>query len=337
MKKHQTTIVDIARKLGISKSTVSRALTGHLSVHQQTRERVLSLAKEMDYEKNMLSIGLIKNSSQTIGIIVPEFTRSFFPEVILGAQEIANAAGYNLIICQSEENYEREVANAKVMLLHQVDGLMISMTKETLNFDHLKVFQRKGIPIVFFNRVCEEMTVPKVVVDDEEGAFYAIQHLIKKGKRKIAFLNGPDNLYVCKKREAGYKNALKKYKLPLEEQLLLHYNLNLESVEKYVDYFLALPEKPDAIFAINDPTAIEIMRLLKKRKIKIPEEIAVVGFSNDMASTLIEPQLTTVEQPVKKMGQVAAQLLLDQIKRNVEDWKAQTILLGTKLVVRESS
>ncbi|WP_256011696.1 LacI family DNA-binding transcriptional regulator [Desertivirga xinjiangensis] len=337
MKKHQITIVDIAQKLGISKSTVSRALTGHPSVHQQTRERVLKLAEEMDYERNMLSIGLIKNSSLTIGIIVPEFTRSFFPKVIIGAQEKAKAAGYNLIICHSEESYETEVANTKVMLLHQVDGLLISITKETTNFEHLKVFQRKGIPIVFFNRVCEEMVVPKVIVDDEEGAFSAVQHLIKRGKKRVAFLNGPANLHVCKKRGEGYKNALQRNKLQWDEQLLRHYDLDLNTVEEHVNFFLGLQDKPDAIFAINDPTAIEVMRVLKKKQIRIPEDIAVVGFSNDMVSSLIEPGLTTVEQPVAEIGRVAAQLLLDQIKRNIEDWKAQTVILKTKLIQRDSS
>lgn len=169
MKKHQTTIVDIAKELGISKSTVSRALTGHPSVHEQTRDKVLQLANQLEYQRNMFSIGLMKKASRTLGIIVPEFSRSFFPQLIIGAQERAKEAGYNLIISQSDESYETEVSNAQVMLAHQVDGLLISITRETNNFEHLKLFQRKGIPIVFFNRVCDEMIVPKVIVEDYEG------------------------------------------------------------------------------------------------------------------------------------------------------------------------
>ena len=186
MKNHQTTIFDIAKELGISKSTVSRALTGHPSVHASTREKVLKLAEELEYERNMYSIGLMRRKSHTIGILVPEFTRSFFPQVIIGAQKRAKEAGYTLVIAQSDESYETEVANAKVMLAYQVDGLLVSITKETKNFDHLKIFQRKGIPIVFFNRVCDEMVVPKVIVEDYEGAIAAVQHLIDRGRKRIA-------------------------------------------------------------------------------------------------------------------------------------------------------
>ena len=337
MKKHQTTIVDIARQLGISKSTVSRALTGHANVHQHTREKILKLAEEMEYERNMFSIGLIKKSSQTLGIIVPEFSRSFFPQVIIGAQQKAKEYGYNLIISQSDENYETEVANSKVMLVHQVDGLMVSITKDTKNFDHLKVFQRKGIPIVFFNRVCDEMLVPKVIAEDVEGAFSAVEHLIKRGKKRIAHLSGPISLSISKKRQEGYKNALLKYGLPYDESLVVNYDLKIANVEEHINYFLSLNPRPDAIFAIHDPAGIEAIRILKHRGIRIPEDIAVVGFSNDVISSFIEPTLTTVEQPIQELGSVAAKLLIDQINRNVEDWKAQTVLLKTKLIVRNSS
>jgi DNA-binding LacI/PurR family transcriptional regulator len=174
MKRHQVTIVDIARELSLSKSTVSRVLTGHPNVHADTRKAVLELAEKMEYQRNMLALSLVTKKTNTIGIIVPEFHSSYFPRAIMGAQEIASKAGYNTIICQSNETYETEVANTKVMLANQVDGLLVSITKETKNFDHLTIFQRKGIPIVFFNRVCNEMRVPKVIVDDYEGAFNAV-------------------------------------------------------------------------------------------------------------------------------------------------------------------
>ncbi|MDQ0964882.1 DNA-binding LacI/PurR family transcriptional regulator [Flavobacterium sp. W4I14] len=337
MKKHQITIIDIARQLGISKSTVSRALTGHSNVHQQTREKVLKLAGEMEYERNMFSIGLIKKSSKTLGIIVPEFSRSFFPQVIMGAQQKAKEAGYNLIISQSDESYDTEVANSKVMLVHQVDGLMVSITKETANFEHLKVFQRKGIPIVFFNRVCDEMIVPKVLVEDTQGAFSAVEHLIKRGKKRIAHLSGPQSLSISKKRQEGYTNALTKYKIPFDKKLIVNYDLTISNVEQHIDYFLSLEPRPDALFAINDPAAIEAIRIIKKKGLKIPEDIAVIGFSNDIVSSFIEPALTTVEQPIQEMGRVAAQLLIDQIDRNIEDWKAQTVTLKTALIIRDSS
>lgn len=337
MKKHQTTIVDIAKELNISKSTVSRALTGHPSVHKSTREKVLALANELEYQRNMFSIGLIKKRSHTIGIIVPEFSRSFFPQVIIGAQERAKEAGYNLIISQSDESYITEVSNASVMLAHQVDGLLVSITKETNNFEHFKIFQRKGIPIVFFNRVCDEMIVPKVIVEDYEGAYEAVEHLIKKGRKRIAHLSGPESLSISKRRTNGYKDALRKHHLPVDDALIINYDLSISKVPIYINYFLNLPERPDAIFCINDPTAIEAMRVIKQRGLKIPEDISVIGFSNDFVSSLIEPSLTTVEQPIKEIGRTAAQLLLEQMDRDVADWKAATVVLKTKLIVRESS
>ncbi|NBB18313.1 substrate-binding domain-containing protein [Runella sp. CRIBMP] len=337
MKKHQITIIDIARQLNISKSTVSRVLTGHPNVSEKTREAVLKLANELDYQRNMLAINLMSSQSHTIGIIVPEFVTSFFPMVIMGAQEVASQAGYNVLISQSNESYETEVANAKVMLDNRVDGVLVSLTRETRNYDHLKVFQRKGIPIVFFNRVCDDMQVPKVVVDDYEGAFKAVEHLILTGRKRIAHLGGPTSLHVSKKRLEGYKDALRKYNQPIDPGLILDYDLNLEKVKIYIKHLLDLPEPPDALFTINDPTAFEAMIFMKAKGLKIPEEIAVVGFSNNYGSTLIEPRLTTVAQPTHQIGQVAAQLLLDQINSDASEWKPIYRVLKTELLVRGSS
>ncbi|MDR6569113.1 transcriptional regulator, LacI family [Chitinophaga ginsengisegetis] len=337
MKRHQITIVDIAKELNLSKSTVSRALTGHPSVNAVTRQAVLDLAEKLDYQRNMLAISLVTRKTNTIGIIVPEFTSSYFPNITIGAQEVASKAGYNTVICQSNETYETEVANTKVMLANQVDGVLVSITKETKNFDHLKIFQRKGIPIVFFNRVCDEMDVPKVIVDDYDGAFRAVNHLIERGRKRIAHLSGPPSLKISEKRLNGYKAALRKNNIELDEDLVIPYDLNLDKVHIYVNHLLNLPHPPDAIFAINDPTAIEIIQVVKKRGLQVPEDIAVVGFSNDFASGLIHPSLTTVSQPVKEIGGTAAQLLIDQISRDVSEWKSIIRVLKTELIVRNSS
>lgn len=337
MKRHQVTIVDIAQKLNLSKSTVSRVLTGHPSVSEKTRKAVLELAEQLDYQRNMLSISLLNKRSNTIGIIVPEFISSYFPQVIMGAQEVAAREGYNIIIGHSNETYETEVANTKLMLANQVDGLLVSITKETRNFDHLKVFERKGIPIVFFNRVCEDMNVPKVVVDDYEGAFRAVEHLIKRKKKRIAHLAGPDTLPISVKRLRGYRDALKKYNIPIDEELIIPYDLTIAKVKIYVNHLLRLDNPPDAIFAINDPTAIEALQIVKKKGLQVPKDIAIVGFSNDFVSGLIEPSLTTVSQPVKEIGETAAQLLVDQINRDISEWKSIIRVLKTELVVRKSS
>lgn len=337
MKRHQVTIIDIARELNLSKSTVSRALTGHPSVNAATRQAVLEFAEKMDYQRNMLAISLITKKTNTIGIIVPEFHSSYFPKAIIGAQEVASKAGYNTVICQSNETYETEVANTKVMLANQVDGILVSITKETRNFDHLKIFQRKGIPIVFFNRVCDEMDVPKVIVDDYDGAFRAVNHLIERGRKRIAHLAGPSSLKISEKRLNGYTAALRKNNIEFDEELVISYDLNVDKVKIYVNHLLNMDNPPDAIFAVNDPTAIEAIQVIRKRGLNVPKDIAVVGFSNDFASGLIEPALTTVSQPVKEIGQTAAQLLIDQINRDVADWKTIIRVLKTELIVRRSS
>lgn len=337
MKRRQVTIIDIAKALNLSKSTVSRALTGHKSVSEQTREAVLEYAAQSDYQRNMHAISLITHKTNTIGIIVPEFMSSFFPQIIMEVQEVATRAGYNTVICQSNETYETEVANTKVMLANQVDGVLISITRETKNFDHLKVFQRKGIPIVFFNRVCDDMNVPKVIVDDYDGAFHAVEHLILRGHKRIAHIAGPPSLVISARRLNGYKAALKKHDIPIDEELIIHYDLNVEKVKIYVNHLLGLPNRPDAIFAVNDPTAIETILTIRKAGLSIPGDVAVVGFSNDFVSGLIEPSLTTVAQPVKEIGRVATQLLIDQMKRDVSEWKSMIKVLKTQLIVRSSS
>jgi len=337
MKKHQTTIIDIARKLNISKSTVSRALTGHPSINPETKKAVLATAEKLDYNRNMLSVGLITNKSSTIGVIVPEFQTAFFPKVIIGGQEVATQAGYNIIVSQSNETYETEVSNTKVMLNYCVDGLIVSITKETRSYEHLKIFQRKGIPIVFFNRVCEDMNVPKVVVNDFDAAFKGVEHLIHTGKRRIAHLAGPSSLAISRRRLNGYLQALKKHNIPVIDELIIPYDLSLEKVKIYIKYLLELNEPPDGLFAINDPTAIEAMKVIKKKGLRIPEDIGIVGFSDDYGSDLIEPGLTTLAQPTHEMGRIAIELLLDQMNRDVSEWKPIIKTLEADLIIRGST
>ncbi|WP_395808367.1 LacI family DNA-binding transcriptional regulator [Daejeonella sp.] len=337
MKLRQTTIYDIARDLNISKSTVSRALTNHPEVKAETRKAVLELAEKLDYQRNMLSINLISRKSNLIGIIVPEFETSFFPQVVIGAQELASKYGYNVIVCQSNEKFETEVANTKVMLASQVDGILVSISKETRSYEHLKIFQKKGIPMVLFNRVCDELIVPKVVINDYEAAFGAVEHLIQTGKRRIAHLAGPDSLITSRKRLKGYLDALKKHKIPIDESLIIPYDFTLEKVKIYIRHLMELQYPPDGLFIANDPAAIEAIRTIKNMGIQIPQQIGIVGFSNDYGSNLIEPGLTTVDQPKRLIGSTAMQLLLDLIDKEVSQWKAVTKTLDSKLIVRNSS
>lgn len=337
MKNHQTTIIDLARELNLSKSTVSRALTGHPNVKPQTREAVLALAEKLEYQRNQLSISLITNKTKTIGIIVPEFTSSFFSQVVVGAQAEAAKDDYNVLISQSNEDYDTEVSNSQLMLRNRVDGVMVSLTKETRNFDHLKVFQRRGIPIVFFNRVCDEIMAPKVIVNDYDAAFKAVEHLIKTGKKRIAHLAGPSSLAISRKRLNGYMDALRKHNIPIDEDLIISYDLTISKVKIYIKHFLDMDNPPDGLFAINDPTAIEAIQVIKQAGKRIPEDIGVVGFSNDYVSRFIEPSLTTISQPVKEMGQVAVKLLMGMMDKDPSEWKILVKVLDTELIIRNST
>ena len=337
MKPHQTTIIDIARQLNLSKATVSRALTGHPHVNAETRRKILELAQQLNYQRNQVAISLLTSQTHTVGIMVPEFISYFFPKVIIGAQEALTEAGYNVVICHSNESYETEVTNARALMASRVDGLIVSHTKETRNFDHFRQFQRQGIPVVFFNRVCEDMDVPKVVVDDYAGALEAVEHLIQTGRRRIAHLAGPNTLPNSRNRLNGYRDALQKHGLPVESDLIISYDLTLEKANIYVNHLLNLPQPPDALFAINDPTAIEALTVIKGRGLRVPDDVAVVGFSDDPLSALIEPGLTTVAQPVHEIGQQAARLLVEQLNAHDGDVASKTVVLPSHLVIRGST
>jgi LacI family transcriptional regulator, repressor for deo operon, udp, cdd, tsx, nupC, and nupG len=335
MKNHQVTIIDIARRLGISKSTVSRALTGHSQVNKETRNKILELAQELDYQRNNMALSLARSQSFSLGIVIPELMSSFFPSVISGIQQVVSEMGYSLLICQSNESYRTEITNVKSLVAGQIDGLMVSMSKETSEIEHLKALQRKGIPLVMFNRVSDEIESSKVIVNDHEGAFEAVEHLILSGCKRIAHLAGPQNLIISRERLRGYTDALLTYDLPIDNNLIIEYDLSPEQAKITTMRLLDLPVIPDAFFCFNDPTAIEVMKILWARGIAVPEQIALVGFSDDAASALIE--LTTVAQPVVEMGQLTAQLLLAQIENPLEEYQPETRLLRTKLIVRKSS
>jgi len=334
---HSATILDIARALNISKSTVSRALQGHKDIKEETRVAVLEMASQLDYQPNLLAKSLVRSKTFTIGIIVPEFMNSFFPTVIIGAQEIASAAGYTVMICQSQESVATEIANTRALLASRVDGVLISMTRETEDFDHFRVFGRHGIPVVFFNRVCETIESSRVYVNDYEGAFSAVEHLIERGYRRIAHLGGPPNLQLSQNRLNGYMDALKRHGLPVQPELIVPYDLQPANARLCTARLLDLPQRPDAIFCVNDPAAIQALLHAKERGIHVPGELGIVGFSDDPISSIIDPQLTTVRQPVADMGKIAMQILLEQVEKGIGNYVPENTTLPTHLVVRESS
>ncbi|KAA0991761.1 LacI family DNA-binding transcriptional regulator [Dyadobacter aurulentus] len=335
-KRHQTTIIDIAKTLGVSNSTVSRALHGHADISPETRQAVLDTAAQLDYQPNQLAYNLVKSRTNTIGMIVPEFHNPFFPNVIIGAHEVLTKAGYNLTIMQSNESYQVEISNTKAMLANRVDGLLISLTQETNNFDHLSVFEKRDIPLILFNRVCEQIDVPKVVANDFESAFMAVEHLLLNGYEKVAHLGGPLNLLVSRERLRGYQAAMEKYGKSIEDHMVIQGMLTQQKARIYGQYLLDLAERPDAIFAVNDSAAIEIMLIAKEKGIRIPEELGVVGFSDNPESAYIGPGLTTIRQPTLEMGRTTAEWILQLVDAENISLHERKVL-KTELIVRGSS
>ena len=327
---------EIAKKLGVSVSTVSRALKDSPELHPDTKKRVVEMAKSMNYQYNLLAQSLRISRSKVLGVIVPELTSHFFSSNISGIQDTAYKRGYNIMICQSNESYEQEKANIRTLVSSQVDGLLISLSRETKSYDHLQDLYDREIPFIMFDRVTEEIPVSKVTVDDAHGAYLAVQHLLEQGCRKIAYFSGPGDLYISKKRKEGYLEALKEYGIPIEESRIYITDLTPEMNRQITLDMLERDDRPDAIFAMIDPLAVDVMMVLKEKGIKIPEDIALAGFTNNPTSAVVEPSLTTVSQPGYEMGEIAANHLLDQLDEVVSD-DPQSFVLLTTLVVRESS
>jgi LacI family transcriptional regulator len=333
---HQVTMKEIAKKLNVSVSTVSRALKDSPELHPDTKKRIREMAKSMNYQPNLLAQSLRISRSKVLGVIVPELESHFFSSNISGIQDTAYKRGYNFMICQSNESYVQEISNIRVLVASQVDGLLISLSRETTNYQHLQDLHNREIPFIMFDRVTEEIPVSRVTVDDENGAYQVTHHLLEQGCRKIAFISGPQDLYISKKRKEGYLKALAEYGISEKESRIYVSDLNQESNRKIAYKILEEEDRADAIFGMIDPVAVDVMLILKEKGIKIPQEIALAGFTNNPTSAVVEPSLTTVSQPGYEMGQIAANHLLDQLDDIVSS-EPQSFVLGTTLIARNST
>lgn len=336
MSKREATIRDIALKLNISVSTVSRAIRDMPEVKRETRDLVLEMAKKLDYEPNKIAQGLRIKKTNTIGVIVPAVTLHFFSSIISGIQETANKLGYNVMFCQSNESFETEKANIHTLLSSRVDGLLISLSRETETMDHLTSLQKKNIPLVLFDRVFDEVNTSKVMVDDYEGAYSAVQYLFKTGCKKIAYLGGPKNLSISNHRLNGYKDAIRDNKNVVDLELISYCEHLEEDATSETERILNLKNPPDAIFCFNDPIAIICIQAIKQKGLKIPDEVSVIGFTNEPIAALIDPSLTTVSQPSYEMGKAATKLIIDQIESS-DDFIDELKVLKTTLVIRNST
>ncbi len=341
MKFAQVTIKDIARELGISPSTVSRALKDHPDISKDTKKAVNELADKLNYQPNIVALNLRQKKTNTIGVIIPEVVHFFFSTVISGIEDVAYSAGYNVILAQSNESYMRELAHVKALFNSRVDGMLLSLSRETTNFDHVESIISKGVPIVFYDRMYNSPTSSKVIVDDYAGAKEAVNHLVAQGCKRIAHIVGAPNLIISIDRLRGYKDALKENNIEIKDELIVHSDSGtFEEGKKLTEKLLSSKIAIDAIFCNNDPLAMGAMVAIKEKGLKIPHDIAVVGFSNWFFGELMEPALTTIDQPGFEMGQEAARLLIRQIDSKLKDdfdTVHETKILKTRLIIRESS
>ena len=331
------TIKDIAKALGISTSTVSRALSDAWDVKRETRDQVLAMAKKLNYHPNLNAKNLQHKRTGTIGIIIPEFgASSFFPNVVMGIQEVLYHENYHMFITQSNENRSQELDNLRLLREHMVEGIIISTTNEGGNEEAYKELIQAGMPLVFFNRCPKTVSAPKVLINDCLMAEMAVEHLIATGRRRILHLLGPSSLEVSAMRAKGFANAMTRHGLDPEGKCIPA-GIFIKDGQEAMERIIAGGEEiPDAIFCFNDPVAIGAMKALKNAGVEIPGRTAIVGFSEGVMATIVEPQLTTVLQPMKEMGRKAAELLLEQI-RSPRRLSPKTICLDATLNIRASS
>lgn len=336
----KTTIHDIANELGVTASTVSRALQDHPRISDATKKEVVKMAAKLNYQPNSIAAALRKGKSNIIGVIIPMADRNFFASVIRGVEEIVNKSGYRVIISQSNDSPEQEKSNIKALLESQVDGILASYAKETTDFDHYKEIVKRGVPLILFDRLhetLESLEVGSVVIDDYLGAYKATEHLIEQGCERIAHFSGPQHVSIYKERRRGYEEALKRHNLPIDEDLIVESNLKLEAGRRLGKELLTWDQLPDAVFSASDYGAVGAMEILKEHNIKIPDDIAMVGFSNESFTSFVDPGLTTIDQHGEKMGQFAAQLFLNQISEDNGNRTPSKTVLNPQLIVRKSS
>jgi LacI family transcriptional regulator len=334
------TIKDIAKALGLSTSTVSRALRGSHEISSDTKKLVIEYAEQFNYRPNPIALSLKERRSRSIGVVVCEIANNFFSQAINGIESIAYNRGYHVIISQSHESYEREIVNVEHLASRSVDGLLVSLSTETNHIEHFKNLHDKGFPIVFFDRITDDIETHKVVADNYKGAYDATQHLIDRGYKKIAHLSSASHLSISKERLDGYKAALTDNKIPINEQHIKncdHGGMIYKELEDAVKSLVQLKDKPDAIFSAGDRLTVSCLTALKAIGLKVPEDIALVGFSNSPLVELLNPSLTAVKQPAFEMGQAATELLIKLIESKRAVTEFDTVVLQTELIVRDSS
>ena len=341
MANRRASITDLAKTLGLSPSTISRALSDHADVSEATKARVRQLAEELHYQPNQLAAALRRGRSNTLGVLVPHITGHFFPLVVHGIATEAAKLGFNVMICQSNEDTRQEQKNIDLLMNSQVEGIMVSLANSTHDFSHFEAVRQQNIPLVFFDRMVEDFegsNVSAVVIDDYQGAYQVVAHLIEQGCTRIAHLTGQLNLSINKNRHQGYRNALAAHNLPMEEDLVVFCEMTQKGGKQALRQLLKLRQRPDAVFCSNDLAAVGALQVVKSHHLRVPQDVAIVGFSNEVFASLTEPMLSSVDQRCEQMGKTAVQLLQKMLKSGPgRVGPPKPIVLKPKLLVRESS
>lgn len=313
MEKSQITIKDIARALGVSISTVSRALNNNKNISKKTRRLVNNYAKQHNYQPNAMAVSLRSRRSNTIGVIVPQIVHHFFSSVLSGIEQSARKAGYNIMVAQSDEHYKQEVEITQAFLASRVCGVITSLAKETVNYDHYQKLLDRNVPIVFYDRICPALKTGRVVVDDYHGAYTATEHLIKTGCKHIVFYQADPHLEISKNRRNGYVDAMKRYGMEVTPDMIVWCDTREKAIQ-ITPELLQSAHRPDGFFAINDDTAAGILHACKQMGVRVPDEVSICGFSDDKIAQSTDPELTTVEQRGEEVGKSAFDILFDKIE-----------------------
>lgn len=337
MKKEKATIHDIAKKLNITASTVSRALNDHPRISTETKKLVQRAAQKLNYQPNNIAAALRNGKSNIIGVIVPTADRTFFSAVVRGIEEIANKSRYHVIICQTYDNYEKEVSIIDALLNARVDGIIASFSKETTNFDHYLKVKERDIPLILFDRSNDNLEVSHIVIDDYLGAFKATEHLIQQGCKRIAHFTSIRKISVYKERLRGYRDALLQHHIPIDETLIIESNLQLEDGRSSMKQLLRLDKRPDGIFSASAYGTMGALQVIKENGIRVPEDIALVGFSNEPFTMFTEPPLSVVDQHSISMGNAAAEIFLEEMEAKGKKFIPQKVVLKPELIIRQSS
>lgn len=335
--KRKVTLKQIAKELDVSISTVSKSLRNSPEISEDTRQKVQAFAKLYNYRPNNIALSLKNKKTKTIGIIIPEIVHHFFATVISGIEQVANENGYNVIVCLSDESFDKEVINMEMLANGSIDGFIMSLSKETQqkkDFHHIVEVINQGMPVVMFDRVTNDVLCDKVIIDDQMAAYEAVDFLVANGFKKIGLVTTIDYVSVGKLRTEGYLNALNDHDLPVSESMIV----KIEDIENCASKIeTLLQEKPDAIFAVNELFAVTTIKLANKMGLKVPEDISVIGFTDGIISQFSTPSITTVSQNGIKMGGRAAKLLIERLEMEEENEQYTTELIETHLVEREST